>query len=271
MIHLNIRQYQRLKNSVITLLFLFIGINKTIAQEGVFSDYNNFLVIRPVELLDKTTILTQDIKSVDTSLKGAEYINKQPLFWDYLLVNYTEPEHYKSLKHINDTVALQRAYIPLVTKDASFVPLVTDYVDKVVVKTVARDTVSMNEIVNIAVKFFSITRITEKGEYVGKICVGVNDIKNTETKRKPHIEAFAFNAIRKNLENKQYNLHPYFIDAITKIYALNLGVNNEDRLLRAQGALFIQMLQSDQLIKLLEDEYNSDKDILPFILKPRSS
>lgn len=52
-----------------------------------------------------------------------------------------------------------------------------------------------------------------------------------------------------------------------KLYKFNLGVNNEERLLRVQGAMFIIMSMNEKLRKLLIKEYEQNKESLPFILK----
>jgi len=52
------------------------------------------------------------------------------------------------------------------------------------------DTISFDKLMNIAVKYFSVTEITKDGYYAGKICTGINAIDNTESKRSPFIEAF---------------------------------------------------------------------------------
>jgi hypothetical protein len=58
-----------------------------------------------------------------------------------------------------------------------------------------------------------------------------------------------------------------FVKAIRELYTLNLGVDTDDRLLRAQGAMFILMKNSEVLQDLLELEYEKRSANLPFVLE----
>jgi hypothetical protein len=50
----------------------------------------------------------------------------------------------------------------------------TELVSKSIDKKTTKDTITMDKLLNIAVKYFSITKINEQGAYVGKVCVGLN-------------------------------------------------------------------------------------------------
>lgn len=56
-----------------------------------------------------------------------------------------------------------------------------------------------------------------------------------------------------------------FISAIYELYNLVLGVETEERLLRAQGVMFSLMRNNEKLRKLLLLEYEKKKDYLPFV------
>lgn len=253
--------------SVLTIFLCLIGntLQLKAQKENIFTNFNNFVKVD--RSVDKQQVYLSIVaKEVNEKVKGANYINQQLMAWDYLLVNYTQPMDYDKLEQISDTIILQKTVIQQLSKDSIFNSIVKQYVHKVIDKTQSKDTVSLNSIMNIAVKFFNINKITPEGYYSAKICVGINDIKTIEPKRFPFIEAFAFDIIMENLNNETYNIYPYFVKSIERIYQLNLGIDENERLLRAQGALFIQMLQSNQLKQLLQDEYEKKKAILPFIL-----
>ncbi len=234
--------------------------------QEVLEDYNNFLALEKVELSSGKVRFLKTVKEVDSNIKGSEYINKHRLFWEYLVVNFSEPLQENTFDPNTEISLLQNNFLSMMVTDTIFSPLVERYSSQVVKRNSIKDTISIDQVLNVAVKFFSIEKITPEGDYSARICVGLNGIKNTEAVRMPFVEAFAFYAIMKNLRNEQYNVYTYFINAIKGIYKLNLGIDKEERLLRAQGALFIQMLQSDRLMELLVDEYQKNKDILPFAL-----
>ena len=48
---------------------------------------------------------------------------------------------------------------------------------------------------------------------------------------------------------------------------MNLGVDKEERLLRARGAVFMQMFYNQKLRDMLLYEYEHKKDYLPFVLR----
>ncbi|UVD80131.1 hypothetical protein NWE55_02230 [Myroides albus] len=266
MIYLNATYSHVLKYFTLIISLFILNLNQAIAQEDTFVAYKDFLKIRYIELPNKTKLLVHQITYVDVNIKGAEYINNQILFWDYLLTNYTDQIKYTPLEKVKDTIALQDTYVSYISKDEILTPIVSDYISKAFSKTKSKDQVSIDELLNIAVKFFSIDKVTQEGMYSVKVCVGSNDLKSTEANRKPFLEAFAFNTLMKNLKNKKYDVYPYFINAVKEIYKLNLGIDKKEMLLRAQGALFIQMLQSEDLTKLLKEEYLKNKEVLPFVL-----
>lgn len=250
----------------VTCVVTLLGGVLTSTGQEILEDYSNFLALEKVELSSGEVRLHKTIKEVDSTVKGAEYINKHRLFWNYLVVNFSEPLEKNTFASNKEITLSQDSVLSMMVSDTIFSPLVKKYNAQVIKKNSKKDTISMDEVLNVAVKFFSIENITPKGEYTARVCVGLNSIKNTEAIRMPFVEAFAFNAIMKNLRNEQYDVYNYFIDSIRGIYKLNLGIDKEERLLRAQGALFIQMLQSDKLKELLEDEYNLNKEVLPFVL-----
>jgi hypothetical protein len=142
----------------------------------------------------------------------------------------------------------------------------TDLVSKTIDRKIPKDTISMDKLLNVAVKYFSIMRLTDEGHYVGKVCVGLNDIKKTENERKPFIEAFSFSSILKHYQSEEYSMYDEFVEAIKELYKVNLGIDKDEKLLRAQGAMFLLMRNNENLRKMLKSEYEKQKDYLPFIL-----
>ena len=51
-----------------------------------------------------------------------------------------------------------------------------------------------------------------------------------------------------------------------ELYKINLGIENDDRLLRAQGAMYMFMRNNEILKELLLFEYENKKEYLPFVL-----
>jgi hypothetical protein len=121
---------------------------------------------------------------------------------------------------------------------------------------------------NNAVKFFSIY-LNEDGNYKGKICVG-NEliIQNLHKVRHPQVEAFCFSSIFKHLlsKDKKYDFVDEWKTAVIDIASVSLGVDEDEMILRAQGALFLLMKNNENLQNMLLEEYELNKDVLPFYL-----
>ena|ERR1700722_15300453 len=125
----------------------------------------------------------------------------------------------------------------------------------------------MDKMLDIAVKYFSIMAINKDGKYLVKVCTGMNDIKTTEKIRKPQLEAFCFSSVYKNMQGKKFNMMKELIKSAQKLYKVNLGIDEHERLLRAQGAMYFLMRNDKNLEKMLRAEYKANKKNLPFVLK----
>jgi hypothetical protein len=61
-------------------------------------------------------------------------------------------------------------------------------------------------------------------------------------------------------------MYDEFVKAIKELYKVNLGIDKNEKLLRAQGAIFLLMRNNENLKKMLKAEYKKQEDYLPFIL-----
>lgn len=57
-----------------------------------------------------------------------------------------------------------------------------------------------------------------------------------------------------------------FVKAIKELYKVNLGIDRNEKLLRAQGAMFLLMRNNENLRMMLKEEYDQQKEYLPFVL-----
>lgn len=213
---------------------------------------NSYLSIRVTESNKKSCI--------------SEWVNSNPAFFDYLLSNFSSNANHAALLDLKDSIAIRKKYFDDLKKDSLFNSIMVDLINKTINKKTPKDSITMDQLLDIAVKYFSIIRINEDGYYVGKICVGYNDIKKTEKERKPIIEAFAFSSILKHIQSEEFKIYDDFVKSIKELYKINFGIDKEERLLRAQGAMYVLMKNSDQLRKMLKSEYEKQKQYLPFIL-----
>lgn len=211
--------------------------------------------------------LLKTVNKIDTTSCFSDLVNNNRQYIDYLRTHFSDNSNYEKLMSITDTVELQNEFIKSLENDSAFNEVMHKLTEKSSDKqNYMPDTISMDELLNIAVKYFSILKINEDGHYVGKVCAGINGLKQTEKERKPQIEAFCFATILNNYQGEQYNMYNEFVKGIKELYKINLGIESDDRLLRAQGAMYMFMRNNDKLKELLLFEYENKKDSLPFVL-----
>ena len=196
----------------------------------------------------------------------ADVVNNNISYIQYLLTNFSSNSNYENLLKIPDSLTLQNEYINSLKFDTLFNSAMSDLISKTIEQPSLKDSIQIDKLLNIAVKYFSIRRINEAGNYIGKVCAGLNDINKTEKERQPQLEAFCFSSIMDNYQGKEFNMYEEFVKAIKELYKVNLGTDNSERLLRAQGGMFILMRNNENLKKMLINEYENKMKYLPFIL-----
>ena len=148
---------------------------------------------------------------------------------------------------LTDGTTLRADYFKDLKNDSLFNSVMLELVCKSIDKETSKDTITMDKLLNIAVKYFSIIRINEEDYYVEKVCIGLNDIKKTETERKPFIEAFRFSSIYMHYRSEEFSMYEEFVKAIEKLYKVNLGIDRDEKLFREQGAMFFIMRNNENL------------------------
>ena len=234
-------------------------------QCDIKTHYEDFISVQK-SIYNEKAYLTKGVIETQKKSCFSDLVNNNPMFIDYLLTNFSSNANYQNLLDLPDSIAIRNRYYNDLKKDSLFNSVMTDLVNKTIDKTTPKDSISMDKLLNVAVKYFSIMRLTDEGHYVGKVCVGLNDIKKTESERKPFIEAFSFSSIFKHYQSEEYSMYDEFVKAIKELYKVNLGIDKDEKLLRAQGAMFLLMRNNENLKKMLKNEYEKQKDHLPFVL-----
>ena len=241
-----------MKRFVLVLIVGFITMNSFSQTTCVIEKaYEKIFKIQKKESREREYLI-KTVNKMDANSCFSDLVNHNGEYIDYLRVHFSDNSNYKDLMSINDTVKLQHEFIKSLEKDSAFNHEMRKLTEKITNKlNYVPDTVSMNELINIAVKYFSIVRINKNGDYVGKVCVGVNGLIQTEKERFPQVEAFCFSTILNNYKGEQFNMYNEFVRGIKELYKMNLGLENEDRLLRAQGAMYMFMRNNETLKMVL--------------------
>ncbi len=212
--------------------------------------------------------LMKTINTLDSNSCFSDLVNNNGQYIDYLRTHFSDNSNDEKLMTIKDSIELQNEFIKTLGNDSTFNSVMNKLTEKITNKSqFVPDTISMDRLLNIAVKYFYIMKISEEGYYAGKVCTGINGIKQTEKERKPQVEAFCFTTIMNNYEGEQFNMYNELVKGIKELYKINLGIEDEERLLRAQGAMYMFMRHNESLKELLIFEYEKKKKYLPFILE----
>lgn len=257
-----------MKDFFLMLTFVCIAVSSYAQSNQRFeTEYAKLFQIKK-ETYNHKDYLSKSINLLDSTSFFADLVNNNSAYIYYLLTNFSTNENDDMLLTITDSAQLQNQYIELLHNDTAFNVIMHQLTQQISDDSNFRpDTISMDDLLNIAVKYFYILKINEEGNYVGKVCGGLNPIQQTESERKPHIEAFCFTTILNHYQDPDYPMYTEFVKGIKALYTLNLGIDVDDRLLRAQGAMFMFMRNNTALKDLLEVEYEAKKEMLPFVLK----
>lgn len=186
----------------------------------------------------------------------------------YIFTHFKDKSIKKGLTVDNQTdpeIAIE-AYRERLKRDTLFVNTLQRISDNSAKAIQDKPAYDFDKIMDIAVKFIKIIDSDKEGSYVLKVCVGVNDLGKTQTERYADIEAFCFMTILYAYLNEERPLKDEIENEFYKVADINMGIDKEERILRAQGALIVLMHQNQALKKALVEEYETNKEILPFSL-----
>ena len=124
----------------------------------------------------------------------------------------------------------------------------------------------MDAILDVAVKYFDF-QLTEDALYAARLCTGFSSHSQTQVRRDKQLELFCAGAIMENSQGED-GLYAEFIKSVNEVAKLNLGLKEDERILRAQGALFMLMSLNPKLREVLQFEYEKQKHMLHFYLLP---
>lgn len=249
----------------LSLSIAFVVCNVSFAQNtcSINENLNDYFYAVKKTYGERSFVMTRATMGKEEC--GEQNVSSQYL--QYLLTHFNSTIDTEDLMDFEDSVKLQTSFIQSLEADTEFRSLLKQLDDAREGNGAIEDTVSFSSLMDVAVKFFDIKGLTEEGDYKGKVCAGINGIKATVPNRQPHIESFCFSSILEALTSEEYGLYEEFVNGIKDLYSVNLGVDREERVLRAQGAMYFYMKNSEVLQKVIRDSYEKQKDVLPFVLQ----
>jgi hypothetical protein len=256
-----------MKTSILTTILSILSFGNVFGQKDceILTHYQDFIEVTKIESTNNSFLYKQVVQNKHKSCFSG-LMNKDLFFFNYLLENFSSNDANMQLLQLKDSLALRISYLDQLKNDSLYNSVMQTWVSKTIEKRKPKDQVTIAELLNIAIKFFTITKIDKNGNIAGKVCGGINCIKQTELVRQPFLEAFAFSSILKNYEGKTYSMLNEFKKGLMQINSINLGIDKNEKLLRSQGVMFSYMVNNEKLKSMLKNEYKNRQNELPFIL-----
>ncbi len=211
-----------------------------------------------------------EIKNLPKSHRLAELVNNNRDFIHHLFMHFSDAYfgkgYMRKLMEFEDTSQVQTQFLNYLKTDTTFNVLLQKTFSRYLNPKEKKDTFSLDQLMDVAVKYFYIAEVKPNGQYSVRVCVGINELAELHKEREPFIEAFVFPVLRDNV-GQGAKLFNEFAKGVKLLYKLHLGENNKEKLLRARGAVYLYLFQNEKMRKLLLQEYKKKKKFLPFVLK----
>jgi len=253
------------KNLSLVIILFLINFGNNYSQCNFINDFDKFLQVK-IQTYEGESFLYEQIIVNDSSYTYFKNISENSKYIEYLLTNFSEIHTIKNVTENGDTSDFQNKYINKLKKDTIFTRVMCEFYSKSIAKSVPKDTINLNQLMNIAVKYFSIFDI-DSNRYSVKVCTGINQISNTVVVRNPQLEAFCFSSIISEFIDPKINLMNEFSNAIQELYSISFGIDKNENLMRSQGALFILMKNNEVFKNYLINQYKEKAEYLPFVLE----
>ncbi len=265
---MNPKNALKIPTTLLWICLLITGLQAQNTSKCAITDHYDLIFNAHRFVHGKKVIVSTGVDSVPENHCLAPLVNANQLYLDYFLKNCSHLDYKALQKVVDDSTKLQKAFVNQLNKDAEFNQLLNTFAARFLNPVLPpTDTFSMDKVLDVAVKFFNINKITPEGYYSGKVCVGINGIKSTQKERSLQLEAFCFAAVFEGYQSPEFNLQAEFVKAIKELYKVQLGVDEKERLLRAQGGMFFLMRNNAQLKAALLHEYELRKGYLSFVIK----
>lgn len=264
---------------LVTFIFLFLasslaGRSQTLNKNLLLSRFPSLFTSEFVNN-GNDGYISEWIATLDSTDVFADLTQKNHLYLDYLLHNYTNFDRDKLKNVQNDSIKLLNTFRNLLKRDSTFNEqmLVLSYwylkskgigVEGYNAQKIK---ITKRELMDIASKFFFATEIAPDSSVHWKVCVGMNYYAyDTLTRKNPQIEAFCFMTVMENYYNPKYPFRERFKENASEIESNLKSHPFKERLAIARKSMFDDMTQSEELEKALIETYRGKSEQLPFEL-----
>lgn len=254
--------------AVFSLFTVTIFAQKSLTVQEVKDKYGLFVKAVKKESLDRVYIDKVVVVPEEDEILS-EFVTKNKAFIELVIANYSSISS-DGLKKMRDSLKLQAKFVERLQADQLFnqycLPYlcafyqskdytITDY-------TMPKKTHTFDEVIDIAVKYFELKNINSRGEYNTRIGINDENLIRTLDVRRPLLEIFCLNAIKKN----NYKAYQAMTKAKKTAQKLQLGLDDNDRFKRAEGAIYALLSVDESFRGFLKTEYENNAKALPFII-----
>jgi hypothetical protein len=262
-----------MKNIIVAVFLLFVVVpifgQKAITIQELKSKYGSVILAQKktnfsnsIYLEKKVNIPTDDetLKAFVEQYQG--YINMMKD--EYITVNSDE------FNLVKDSVKLQAKFGEKLQEDPLFnqyfLPLIATYYQSqgytITGYNFEKPTYTFDQMVNVMIKYYEVTSVDSRGDFKTRLGVSDNGLVNTINVRRPLMESYCLYIIRQN----KYKAYKALENAKNVVSTLELGLKDEDKIKRAEGAIYALLSQDEGLRTLLREDYEKNASGLPFII-----
>lgn len=240
----------------------------TISLDEVKGKYGEFIIAYKKTAVGRTYIDKKVVEPTNDTLLASFVSNNRNLI-ELVTTNYLSVSS-DELVNIKDSLKLQAKFAALIKEDALvnkyFLPFLCAYYQSsgytVEGWKTAKPVYSFDEMIDVAIKFFELKDIDSRGNFKTRIGISEDGLVKTLDQRKPLLEIYCLNVIKK----QNYQAYQALNKARKAAEKLQLGLNESDRLLRAEGAIYALISQDERFRALLKAAYDKNATTLPFII-----
>jgi hypothetical protein len=196
-----------------------------------------------------------------------DFVKSNRLMLDYLSKHQLDINKDSLNKLSNDSKLLSSFYSKSIFADSSFLKTIKSMINLYITSKdnyevdIKKDTVSIDEVMSLAVRFFYPNKLVGNGSGVSmKFCIGTLSFADYEMERNYVLEAFLFQTLFSNYKK----LEKEYSKAVKHSINLNLSSIDEVKLHRIQGATWA-LLSKNDILKELVLEYSKNQS-LPFVI-----
>lgn len=247
----------------------------TIPLSQLRAEYQNIIRLEQTQH-DGESFTGLDVDSLAAEHPLSEAVNSNRHYLLYLAQHATRPSFSEFATSERPFAEVREDYYAVLEGDSTFnaavQPLFGRYLNErgVVVDgydhSRPRSAVRMEDVINVAVRFFYPDTILQDGSIEGHICASINGVQDFQGTRDLALEAFAYSAIFRDIFQPKHDVRREYNRVKALMNQVGLSSDPEVRLTRAQGMMWGHMAQSQQLRAALLEEYQAKREYLPFVI-----